>query len=266
MKAESEKSAIIEVRNLTVIYGDHVVLQDVRLDVYHGEILAIAGGSGSGKSTLLRYMIGLSTPQAGKILIHGVDIATASEQEMQGVRREIGMLFQSSALLGSMTLFENVALPLREFTSLPEATITRLVQVKLAMVGLTGHDNYFPDELSGGMKKRAGIARAMALDPPVLFLDEPYAGLDPITSAGLDVLIEKINRGMGTTMVMVSHELDSILKLAHRIVMLDKDKRGIIAEGDPRVLKETSPITKVRCFFNRQTEDTGNESLGIASD
>jgi phospholipid/cholesterol/gamma-HCH transport system ATP-binding protein len=266
MKVEPEENAIIQVRDLSVIYGDHVVLQDVSLDVYRGEILTIAGGSGSGKSTLLRHMIGLSAPQAGKILIRGVDIATASEEEMQGVRKRIGMLFQSSALLGSMTLFENVALPLREFTNLPEATITRLVRVKLAMVGLVGYDNYFPDELSGGMKKRAGIARAMALDPPVLFLDEPYAGLDPVTAAGLDVLIERINRGMGTTMVMVSHELDSILKLAHRIVMLDQDKRGIIAEGDPRVLKETSSVTKVRCFFNRETEDIGKESLGIVSD
>ena len=266
MKTEPEQSTIIQVRDLTVNYGDHVVLQDVNLDVYEGEILTVAGGSGSGKSTLLRYMIGLSTPQAGRILIRGVDIAATSEEEMRGVRRQIGMLFQSSALLGSMTLFENVALPLREFTNMPEATIARLVGVKLAMVGLTGYDGYFPDELSGGMKKRAGIARAMALDPPVLFLDEPYAGLDPITAAGLDILIERINKGMGTTMVMVSHELDSILKLAHRIVMLDKHKRGIIAEGNPRELKETSSIAKVRCFFNRQTEDAVTESSGIVSD
>jgi phospholipid/cholesterol/gamma-HCH transport system ATP-binding protein len=259
MNIQTETPPIIEVQGLSVIYGKDVILQDVDMDVYRGEILVIAGGSGSGKSTLLRHMIGLSVPRAGRIVIGGVDVAKASEEEMQIVRRGVGMLFQSSALLSSMTLFENVALPLSEFTDLSQAAIAQLVRIKLAMVGLTGYEGHYPEELSGGMKKRAGIARAMALDPSVLFLDEPFAGLDPITSAGLDVLIERINRGMGTTMVMVSHELESIFKLARRIVMLDKSKRGIIAQGDPRVLKEMSPIPQVRRFFNRETDTAETE-------
>jgi phospholipid/cholesterol/gamma-HCH transport system ATP-binding protein len=249
------KGSVIEVRGLTVAYGENVILRDIDLDVIRGEILVIAGGSGCGKSTLLRHIVGLSSPQCGTIVINGVNIAAASEDTMREVRKGIGMLFQSSALLGSMTLFENIALPLSEHTDLSDATIAQLVRVKLSMVGLSGYENHLPQELSGGMKKRAGIARALALDPPILFLDEPFAGLDPITSAGLDHLILVINRSLGTTMVMVSHELDSIFNLAGRIVMLDKAKKGIIAEGNPRELKETTSIPLVRHFFNREMED-----------
>jgi phospholipid/cholesterol/gamma-HCH transport system ATP-binding protein len=251
------RAPIIEVQGLSVTYGDDVILKDVSLEVYRGEILVIAGGSGSGKSTLLRHMIGLSVPSSGRVIIEGTDIATASEEELRRMRRGIGMLFQSSALLGSMTLAENVALPLSEFTDLSEPAIDEMVRTKLAMVGLAGYEGHFPAELSGGMKKRAGIARAMALDPHVLYLDEPFAGLDPITSAELDLLIRTINRGMGTTMVIVSHELESIFGIAGRIVMLDKSKKGIIAEGDPRILKETSPDPHVRHFLNREIEEKG---------
>jgi phospholipid/cholesterol/gamma-HCH transport system ATP-binding protein len=252
MSGENGNQPVITVEHLSVQYGEAVILKDVSLDVYREEILVVAGGSGSGKSTLLRHMIGLSMPSGGRVIINGVDIITAPDEELRKVRKGIGMLFQSSALFGSMTLAENVALPLTEFTDLPRETIDALVRVKLAMVGLSGYGNHFPEELSGGMKKRAGIARAMALDPHVLFFDEPYAGLDPITSAGLDELIKKINVGMGTTMVIVSHELESIFSIAHRIIMLDKGKKGIIAQGDPRELKETSSDPLVRKFFNRQ--------------
>ncbi|OPY67226.1 MAG: Methionine import ATP-binding protein MetN [Syntrophorhabdaceae bacterium PtaU1.Bin034] len=255
---------IITVEGLSVQYGEDVILRDVSLEVYEGEILVIAGGSGSGKSTLLRHMIGLAMPSEGRVVINGVDITTAPEEQLVTLRRGIGMLFQSGALLGSMTVAENVALPLSEFTGLPESIIDKMVRVKLAMVGLAGYENHFPGELSGGMKKRAGIARAIALDPHVLFLDEPYAGLDPITSAGLDELIKRINQGMGTTIVIVSHELEAIFSVAHRIIMLDKSKKGIIAEGDPRVLKEKSPDPHVRHFFNRQAEEkAGAEERGV---
>ncbi len=248
-------SRVIRVENLSVRYGDEVVLQDVTMDVVRGEILVVAGGSGSGKSTLLRHMVGLSRPSSGRVEINGVDITTASPAELQVVMRGIGMLFQSSGLLGSMTCAENISLPLSEFTDMPESFIGEIVRMKLAMVGLEGYEDHFPNELSGGMRKRAGIARAMALDPDILFLDEPFAGLDPITSAGLELLVKRINQRMGTTMVIVSHELESILSLAQRIVMLDKGKKGIIAEGDPRVLKDESPNPHVRHFFNREIEE-----------
>ncbi len=246
---------MIKVEDLSVRYGNDVILQDVTMEVLRGEILIVAGSSGSGKSTLLRHMVGLSRPASGRVEINGVDITTASAAELRVVRRGIGMLFQSSGLLSSMTLAENVSLPLSEFTDMPESFIEAVVRMKLAMVGLEGYEDHFPNELSGGMRKRAGIARAMALDPDILFLDEPFAGLDPITSAGLGLLVKKINRGMGTTMVIVSHELDSIFSLAQRIVMLDRGKRGIIAQGDPITLRDNSPDPQVRHFFNREIEE-----------
>ena len=245
---------VIEVRNLSARYGDESILEHVDLDVHRGEILVVAGTSGCGKSTLLRHMIGLSAPSGGRIVINGVDIATASEEALRQVRRGLGMLFQSSALLGSMTLAENVALPLTEFSDLADTVIDRVVRMKLAMVGLSGYEDHFPSELSGGMQKRAGIARAMALDPHVLFLDEPFAGLDPITSVELELVIRRINRGMGTTMVIVSHELESIFSIAQRIVMLDKTKKGIIAEGPPGAMR-ASPDPRVRNFFSRDIEE-----------
>jgi phospholipid/cholesterol/gamma-HCH transport system ATP-binding protein len=250
----AEKESVIEVRNLLVRYGEQTVLEDVDLDVQRGEILVVAGSSGCGKSTLLRHMIGLGVPAKGEIAINGVNIAFASEETLRHVRRGIGVLFQSSALLGSMTLAENVALPLSEFHDLPGSFIDGIVSMKLAMVGLSGYEEHLPSELSGGMKKRAGIARAMALDPQVLFLDEPFAGLDPITSVELEIVIKKINRDMGTTMIIVSHELESIFSIAQRIIMLDKVKKGIIAQGSPTALKASSD-PRVHHFFNRQIEE-----------
>lgn len=250
-----EKETVIDVSGLGVSYGEQIILSDVSFTVFKGEILVIAGESGCGKSTLLKHMIGLHKPDTGKVTIDDIDIINADDEMMRRVRRNIGMLFQSSALIGSMTLGENVALPLYEFTVLPEETIGLIVKMKLAMVGLSGYENHLPSELSGGMKKRAGIARALALDPPILFFDEPSAGLDPVTSAGLDMLIKKINEGVGTTMVIVTHELQSIFAVAHRILMLDKSKKGIIGEGTPWELKEHSTDPRIIAFFNRRVID-----------
>ncbi|MGD0231924.1 MAG: ATP-binding cassette domain-containing protein [Syntrophorhabdales bacterium] len=254
----------IRVEDLSVRYGDESILEGISFEVCRGEILVVAGMSGSGKSTLLRHLIGLSRPSSGRVVINGVDIINATDAELRKVRRGIGMLFQSSGLLGSMTLGENIALPLSEFTNLSESFIAALVTAKLGMVGLSGYEEYLPDALSGGMRNRAGIARAMALDPEILFLDEPFAGLDPITSAGLNLLVKRINEGMGTTMVIVSHELESIFSLAQRIVMLDKGKKGIIADGDPRMLKERSPNPHVRHFLNREIEEKDEPGRGGA--
>jgi phospholipid/cholesterol/gamma-HCH transport system ATP-binding protein len=244
----------IKVDDLTVRYGDDVILKEVTMEVFRGEIVVIAGRSGSGKSTLLRHMVGLSKPSSGCVEINGVDITTASAQQLRTVRKRTGVLFQSSGLLSSMTLAENVALPLSEFTDLPSSCLEAVVCMKLALVGLEDYEAHFPSELSGGMRKRAGIARAMALDPDVLFLDEPFAGLDPVTSADLDLLVKRINRGMGTTMVIVSHELESIFSLAGRVVMLDRAERGIIAQGDPGTLRDKPPDLRVRHFFHREIE------------
>ncbi len=254
MNQRTGETPAIKVKDLTVRYGDDVILKEVTMEVFRGEIVVVAGRSGSGKSTLLRHMVGLSKPSSGRVEINGVDITTASAQELRTVRKRTGMLFQSSGLLSSMTLAENVALPLSEFTDLPASCIEAVVCMKLALVGLEDYEAHFPSELSGGMRKRAGIARAMALDPDVLFLDEPFAGLDPVTSAGLDLLVKRINRGMGTTMVIVSHELESIFSLAGRVVMLDRAERGIIAQGDPGTLRDKPPDLRVRHFFHREIE------------
>jgi phospholipid/cholesterol/gamma-HCH transport system ATP-binding protein len=247
----AENTPIIVVENLTAGYGDNLILRDVSFEVIKGEILVILGGSGCGKSTLLKHMFGLYTPASGRVLINGIDISTGDEKELEKIRMDIGVMFQSGALFGSMTLAENVSLPLEEYTDLSPEVIGNIVRMKLAMVSLGGFENHLPSELSGGMKKRAGLARAMALDPTVLFFDEPSAGLDPVTSAELDILMKRINSGLGTTMVVVTHELDSIFAIAHRVVMLDRDAKGIIAVGDPRELKESSTDPRVINFFNR---------------
>jgi phospholipid/cholesterol/gamma-HCH transport system ATP-binding protein len=253
----TERTPAIIVEGLTARYGDATILENVSFQVCRGEIFVILGGSGCGKSTLLKHMIGLCHPAAGKVVINGVDISVANDADLRKVRMCIGVLFQSGALLGSMTLAENIALPLLEYTNLPSEMITRIVKMKLAMVNLTGYDNYLPSELSGGMKKRAGLARAMALDPEVLFFDEPSAGLDPITGAELDNLIRDINAGMGTTMVIVTHELQSIFAISDRVIMLDKSVKGIIAEGDPLDLKEHAKDPRVVSFFNRRPLASG---------
>lgn len=249
---DSTPPPVIIVDNLTARFGDNTIFEKVSFQVNKGEILVILGGSGCGKSTLLKLMIGLYRPSSGRVLINGIDANSKIEKDVKKLKREIGVLFQSGALFGSMTLADNIALPLQEYTNLTPASIELVVKMKLGLVQLAGYENHLPEEISGGMKKRAGLARAMALDPHVLFFDEPSAGLDPITSAELDILINNINAGMGTTMVIVTHELESIFNIAHRVVMLDKTAKGKIAEGDPRVLKDTSPDPRVTDFFHRR--------------
>jgi phospholipid/cholesterol/gamma-HCH transport system ATP-binding protein len=246
------EAPVIVVDQLTARFGANTVFDRVSFQVNRGEILVILGGSGCGKSTMLKHMIGLYKPATGQVLINGVNINTDDDRVLRRVRMDLGVLFQSGALFGSMTLAENVALPLQEYTDLDLATIDLIVRMKLGLVNLAGYENHLPSEISGGMQKRAGLARAMALDPTVLFFDEPSAGLDPITSVELDNLIKSINAGMGTTMVIVTHELESIFNIAHRVIMLDKAAHGIIAEGDPQELKDHSTDPRVVNFFNRR--------------
>jgi len=245
--------AAIRVENLTAAYGDNVILRDVSFEVARGEVVVIAGGSGCGKSTLLKHIIGLHPLAGGRVEINGVDIAAAGERELSLTRQGFGVLFQSGALFGSLTLLENITLPLNDFTNLSPRAANLVARAKLAMVGLAGYENHLPSELSGGMQKRAGLARAMALDPAILFFDEPSAGLDPITAAELDRLIIRINQAMGTTMVIVTHELASIYNIAHRVVMLDKSALGIIAQGPPKELRDTATDPRVADFFHRRS-------------
>jgi phospholipid/cholesterol/gamma-HCH transport system ATP-binding protein len=254
--ALSDRPPVIVVENLTARFGDRTIFEKVSFEVYQGEILVILGGSGCGKSTLLKHMVGLYKPYTGRVLIHGVDVNTTDEEELNRLRMDIGVAFQGGALFGSLTVEENIALPLTEYSDLSPEVIHLLVKMKLGMVNLAGFENFLPEELSGGMIKRVGFARALALDPTVVFFDEPSAGLDPVTAVELDILIKNINTGMGTTMVVVTHELQSIFNIAHRVVMLDKSARGLIAIGDPRDLKEHSTDPRVLNFFNRRPESS----------
>lgn len=237
---------MIRVKNLSIGFDGVAVQEDLNFDVDGGGIFLILGGSGCGKSTLLRHMIGLQKPLAGSIEIFGV----GNPLQMAGMPR-FGVLFQSGALFGSMTLAQNVSLPLRKWTDLDEQAIETIVHWKLTLVGLDGYENHLPTELSGGMRKRAGIARALAFESKLLFLDEPSAGLDPVNAADLDELILTLNESLGITMVIVTHELQSIFKIGHTCIVLDKESRSIVARGDPRVLRDEPPNLKTEAFFNR---------------
>jgi phospholipid/cholesterol/gamma-HCH transport system ATP-binding protein len=251
---EQARETIIEVADLTADYEGEIVLDNISFEVKQSEIFAILGGSGCGKSTLLKHMIGLYTPAKGRIIIDGDDIVTAGEDTLRKIIAKIGVMYQGGALFGSMTLLQNVRLPLEEFTDLPDEAMDLIAMMKLKLVGLAGYENHMPAEISGGMRKRAAIARAMALDPRILFMDELSAGLDPITSAELDHLVLDLARNLGITFVIVTHELPSIYKIADRAIMLDKRAKGIVAEGRPEYLRDHSDNPWVRQFFNRELE------------
>jgi phospholipid/cholesterol/gamma-HCH transport system ATP-binding protein len=240
----------IEVRDLTMAYGDYVIQRDLNFTVNRGDIFVIMGGSGCGKSTLLKQMIGLNRPARGTVLYDGEDYWAADDAARLERQRGFGVLFQAGALWSSLTLAENVALPLQEFTGLPTDMVAELVSLKLALVGLAGFEDFYPSEISGGMKKRAGLARAMALDPSILFFDEPSAGLDPLSSRRLDDLILELRASLGATVVLVTHELPSIFAIANNSVFLDAETKTMIATGHPRQLAEQGPA-KVRSFLSR---------------
>jgi phospholipid/cholesterol/gamma-HCH transport system ATP-binding protein len=254
-----QEEPVIRVQHLVARYGERTILNDISCDVRRGEIFVIVGGSGCGKTTLLRHMIGLQRPAAGRVFVDGEDLTHADEDGLQRIQRRLGVTFQGGALFGSLTLGENVALPLEEYTSLPREMIETLVHIKLRMVKLDGFEHLKIAELSGGMKKRAALARAMALDPAILFFDEPSAGLDPVTSVELDELIVQINESLGTTMVVVTHELPSIFTIADRVIMLDSGTKSIVAEGDPKELRDRSTDPRVHGFFNREPANRAAE-------
>lgn len=251
MTDNSNEGILFDVRNLTGGYENLVVLKNVSMKVLKGEILVVVGRSGCGKSTLMRYLLGLAVPWSGRILYHGEDIFESEGEILTKARKSWGVLFQSGALLGSLNLVENVALPLTEFSGLSKMESEMVARKKLDLVGLSGFYDSLPLEVSGGMQKRAALARAMALDPEVLFFDEPSAGLDPVTSSELDSLIQTLNKNLGTTTVIVTHELSSIFAISERVIMLDTDAQGIIAEGTAMELKENLSDKRVHAFFNR---------------
>lgn len=241
----------IEVQDLTMAYGDFVIQRDLSFTVNRGDIFIIMGGSGCGKSTLLRHLIGLKEPAKGSVCYEGVNFWDAPPPEREETMRRFGILYQSGALWSSLTLAENIALPLAEYTDLSESQIMDIVSFKLALVGLAGFEEFYPAEISGGMRKRAGLARAMALDPDVLFFDEPSAGLDPISSRRLDDLILELRDSLGSTIVVVTHELASIFAIGNNSIFLDPDSRTMIAGGDPHKLLMESENPKVRDFLTR---------------
>lgn len=241
----------IVVQDLTVAYGRNVILHDLTFTINRGDIFIIMGGSGGGKSTVLRSMVGLLPPTKGQVLYDGLNFWSADSEEQKSIMRKFGILYQSGALWSSLTLAENIALPLQLYTNLGPGQIKKIVLLKLALVGLTGFEGYYPSEISGGMKKRAGLARAMALDPDILFFDEPSAGLDPISAHLLDELIIELRNSLKATVVVVTHELASIFAIGNNSVFLDADTKTMIAVGDPRKLLAESKDPKVINFLTR---------------
>ncbi len=241
----------IAVQGLTMAFGDFVVQRDLTFTINMGDIFIIMGGSGCGKSTLLRHMVGLQRPAEGRVLYEGRSFWDAGPEEQEGLKRHFGMLYQSGALWSSMTLAENVSLPLEEYTDLNRDQIRELVSLKLSLVGLAGFEEYYPSEISGGMKKRAGLARAMAFDPDILFFDEPSAGLDPVSAQLLDKLILELRDSLGATVVIVTHELASIFAIGNNSIFLDTETKTMIAAGDPKKLLAESRDQKVRNFLTR---------------
>src|SRR5262247_348878 len=251
MSSASSPIPRIHVKGLTMAYGSYVIQHDLDFSVERGEIFVIMGGSGSGKSTLLNHMVGLKAPARGDVVYDGESFWSSTAEAQEGLRRRLGVSFQSGALWSSMTLAENVGLPLQTFTRLPARQIRDIVSLKLALVGLAGYEEFYPSEVSGGMLKRAGVARAMALDPDILFFDEPSAGLDPITSRHLDDLLLDLRASLGATVVIVTHELASIFAIADQSIFLDPETKTMVALGNPRQLRNESPEAKVRAFLTR---------------
>lgn len=247
----SGREAFIEVRGLEMSYRSFVVMRDLNFTINRGDIFIVMGGSGSGKSTLLKHLVGLKSPARGEILYDDVSLWAAEPEEQERLKRRFGTLFQSGALWSSMTLAENVALPLEQYTTLPPAQIRELVSFKLALVGLAGFEEFYPSEISGGMMKRAGLARAMALDPDLLFFDEPSSGLDPISARLLDDLIIDLRESLGTTIVVVTHELASIFAIGTNSIYLDAETKTMTASGDPKRLLEESQDPKLINFLTR---------------
>jgi len=249
--AKTTKAPHIIVTDLTMAYGDFVIQRNLNFTVNHNDIFIIMGGSGCGKSTLLRHLIGLKSPAAGQVFYNDVNFWDADAAERSKIMRKCGILYQKGALWSSMTLAENVALPLEEYTNLSVRDIEEIVSLKLALVGLAGYEEFYPAEISGGMQKRAGLARAMALDPEILFFDEPSAGLDPVSAKRLDDLILELRDSLGTTVVVVTHELASIFAIGNNSVFLDAESRTMIAQGDPRRLLAETEDPKVKEFLTR---------------
>jgi len=248
---ETENRTIFEVKDLSIGYGSRIVMEHLNFSVRKGEIFVICGGSGCGKSTLLKHLFGLYTPISGDILFKGKSLVNASEEEKAEMLKDMGVMFQGGALFGSDTLLENVMLPMQEYTDFSPELMERSARYKLALFNLSGFEHFLPSEISGGMKKRAALSRAMALDPEVLFFDEPSAGLDPRSSATLDDTILQLNASLGTTIIIVTHELDSIFKVAQRVLFLDVDKKTMTALDSPDKLREDRSNETVWNFFNR---------------
>ena len=255
-----EDEVHIEVKDLTLSFGNFVLMKDVSFSVKRGAVFVIMGGSGCGKSTLMRAMARLKEPATGEVRYSGENFTKADESRRMEMTQKFGVMFQAGALWSSLTLAENIALPLEEYTDLPASEIAEIASYKLALVGLSGFEDYLPAEISGGMNKRAGIARAMALDPEIVFLDEPSAGLDPVSARRLDELIMEMSESMGSTMVIVTHELASIFDIATDSIFLDNISRTMTAQGNPNELRVSSPRSEVRLFLNRGAEDGSDGS------